>query len=299
MSFSPSLDDLLDHRDLILVTGKGGTGKSTVVAALAGLAARRRGRAIAAELSVHPRLPEMVDPAGAVTTVNIDPEEVVGDVLGRLLHLPTLVSALLKNRIIRLFIRTSPAIREMVALEELRHLVDRSSSEGYPVVVDLPASGHALSFLDTPRAVHRLLRVGPLAEVAERIETMLLDPRRSEVVVVALPEELPINETIELFHRAAASGLASRTVLVNQVPEEPMQAEDRALLELVGRHRDHALGRLAGAAQSEMEDVLQARAQIERLRRSVAAEVIELPRMISPDLRSCVRAVLASLGAGA
>jgi anion-transporting ArsA/GET3 family ATPase len=297
MTFSPSLDDLLARRDLILVTGKGGVGKSTVVAALAELAARRRGRAVAVELSAHPRLPEMIDPATGVSAVNIDAEEVVGDVLGRLLHLPSLVSALLKNKIIRIFIRTSPAIREMVVLDELWHLVDRSSREGHPIVVDLPASGHALSFLDTPRAVHRMLRVGPLAEVAERIERLLLDPRRSELVVVALPEELPINETIELVHRAAAIGIASRTVVVNQVPPPLVPAEDRVLLDLLGRDREHALGRLAGAARRKMEDALQARAQIDRLRQSVAAEVVELPRTLSPDLRGCVRTVLESLGA--
>ncbi len=297
ISFAPPLDDLLDHRDLILVTGKGGTGKSTLVAALAELAARRRGGALAVELSVHPRLPEMLDPASGVRTLRLDAEDVVGNVLGRLLHLPAVVGAVLKNRIIRVFIRTSPAIREMILLDELRHIVERAAREGRPVIVDLPASGHAVSFLDTPRAVHRMLRVGPLADVAARAEALLLDPRRTELVVVALPEELPINETIELVRRATEIGVASRTVVVNQVPAAAMAAEDRALLDLLGRQGDEALGRFADAAQSELLGVEQARAQIDRLRGALSAAVIELPRTPALDLRGCVRTVVEALGA--
>jgi arsenite/tail-anchored protein-transporting ATPase len=286
---------MLERRDLILVTGKGGTGKSTLVAALAELAARRRGHAVAVELSAHPRLPLLVSPDAAVQVVNIDAEEVVGEALSRLLHLPTVVSSLLRNRIIRTFIRTSPAIREMVALDQLAHLVDGSSRAGRPVIVDLPATGHALSFLDTPRAVHRMLRIGPLADVAERVERLLLDGARSELVVIALPEELPINETIELVRRAAAIGVGSRTVIVNQVPAPPLETRDRPLLELLGRQGDGALGRFADAAESECASVEQARAQIDRLRVAVPAAVIELPRFDASDLRDCVRTMVQTL----
>jgi len=289
------VDEMLERRDLILVTGKGGTGKSTLVAALAELAARRRGRAIAVELAAHPRLPTLIDPEEGVTAVNIDAEEVVGNVLSRLFHLPTLVGALLRNRIIRIFIRTSPAIREMVALEELRHLVDSSSRDGCPVIVDLPATGHALSFLDTPRAVHRLLRVGPLADVAAGVERLLLDGSRCELVVVALPEELPINETIELVRRSVHIGVANRTVVVNQVPASPVEARDRALLELIGSQGDVALERFASAARSEVDGVEEARAQIARLRDAVGAEVIELPRYAAGQ-RECVRTMVETLG---
>jgi anion-transporting ArsA/GET3 family ATPase len=289
------VDEMLERRDLILVTGKGGTGKSTLVAALAELAARRRGRALAVELAAHPRLPTLIDPEVGVTAVNIDAEEVVGNVLSRLFHLPTLVGALLRNRIIRIFIRTSPAIREMVALEELRHLVDSSSRDGCPVIVDLPATGHALSFLDTPRAVHRLLRVGPLADVAAGVERLLLDGSRCELVVVALPEELPINETIELVRRSAHIGVASRTVVVNQVPASPVGARDRALLEVIGGQGDAALERFADAARNEVDCVEEARAQIARLRDAVGAEVIELPRCAAGQ-RECVRTMVQTLG---
>ncbi|MGI5861115.1 MAG: ArsA family ATPase [Myxococcales bacterium] len=287
LSASP-IATLLKQRDLVLVTGKGGTGKSTLVAALAKMAARTRGRALAVEFSAHPHLPQMLEGAGAVRAVNIDAEQVVGAALGRLLGLPALAGAVLSNRVLRLFIRTSPAIREMIALDELRHLVDTSSKEGFPVIADLPATGHALSFLDTPRAVHNMLRVGPLAQVARRVEELLLDPSRSELVAVALPEELPVNETIELMRRAAEIGVGSGTVVVNQVPSSPMSAVDQPLLEALQCQADGALARFAGSAWSDLEGADQARAQVERLRAAVGARVIEVPRYFVPDPRACV-----------
>jgi len=70
----------------------------------------------------------------------------------------------------RQFIRTSPAMREMIVLDELRVLVDESTARHVPVIVDLPATGHALSFLDTPRAVQRMSASGPIAHAAERVQ---------------------------------------------------------------------------------------------------------------------------------
>ena len=285
------LGQMLDERDLILVTGKGGTGKSTVVAALAELAARRRGRALAVEMAAHPRLPALLAPGSGVDSLNIDAEKVVKNVLGRLLHLPALVGGLLGNRIIRLFIRTSPAVREMVMLDELRFLVDERAASGCPVLLDLPATGHALSFLDTPRAVRSMLRVGPLAQLAARVEQLLLDQRRTELVLVALPEELPVNETIELAARAAAQGLGSRTVLVNQVPAAPMPAHDLLFLDAIEQGGDAALGRYADAARHILAGAVEARAQIARLRAAIQLPVIELPELPAADPRACVAAL--------
>src|SRR5512139_864615 len=114
---------MVASRDLILVTGKGGTGKSTFCATLAELAARRRGAALAVEMSVHARLPEMLGPESRVRPLRLDAEEAVLPALGRLLGLPAMVTRIFNNRVLRLFIRTSPAIREMILLDELHHQV--------------------------------------------------------------------------------------------------------------------------------------------------------------------------------
>jgi len=81
--------------------------------------------------------------------VKIDLDTAVEPALRRLVNLPVLAQAVLRNRVVRQFIRTSPAMREMIVLDELRVLVDESTARHVPVIVDLPATGHALSFLDT------------------------------------------------------------------------------------------------------------------------------------------------------
>lgn len=287
-----SLARAIERRDLVLVSGKGGTGKSTLVAALAELAARRRGRALALEFAVHPRLAALVKPGSNVQVMNLQAEEVVVEVLSRLVGMPAIVSAVVKNRVVRQFIRTSPAARETILLDELHHLVESRSKDGCPVIVDLPASGHAVTFLDTPRAVRRMLRVGPIAAAAGRAEGLLVDGARSELVVIALPEELPINETIELHRKAREIGVAARTVVVNQVPPQLLEPHERPMLQVIQESGEGAFGRFARAAQDHSDDVDQARAQIERLQRAVPARILEMPRSPSADPRACVEAML-------
>lgn len=287
---------LVDDRDLVLVTGKGGTGKSTLVAALSAFAAKRRGRAIALELSAEPTLAALVPTDGSVRTLHLDLDEALSPALGRLLGLPALAGAVLANPLLKLFIRTSPSIREMVVLDQLAHLVDEGAAERIPVVVDLHATGHALSLLATPRAVREMLRVGPLARIAGRVEALLTDARRCELVAVALPEELPVNETIELLRRAAEIRVASRVVLVNQMPEAPVDPADAHLLDEIRRKHPGVLSRVAAAAHGELEALALARRHVERLRKAVDAEVLTLPRLPAAHPRECVARLVEVLG---
>jgi anion-transporting ArsA/GET3 family ATPase len=272
-----SLEPLVDQRDVILVTGKGGTGKSTLVAALAALAVRRRGAAVAVEFSAYRRLPDLIAPDSGVRVVKIDLDTAVEPALRRLVNIPVLAQAVLRNRVVRQFIRTSPAMREMIVLDELRVLVDESTARRVPVIVDLPATGHALSFLDTPRAVQRMFRIGPIAHAAERVQRLLLDHKRCEMVTITLPEELPVNETLELLRKARQMGIAARMVVVNQVPAMLLHASDRPLLEILQRESEEALARLALAAQGQLDGLDHARKQIERLRGLESASVVEFP----------------------
>jgi len=296
-SLSKSLRDCIHDRDLILVTGKGGTGKSTLVAALAELAHREKGRALAIELSAHPRLPNIMGADTQVEMINIDAEEVVGAALGRLMKLPSVVASTLNNRILRLFIRTAPAVKEMIALDELQHLVEKRARKRCPVIVDLPATGHAISLLECPRSVRRMLRVGPLAGVAKRVEELLYDPKRCELIVVALPEELPINETIELVKRSEAIGVACRVVVVNQVPRLSMLPEDRSLLDLLTEQNEGSIERFASSARGEYDAAEDARRQIERLKQETPVEVVELSQALATEPWSCVESAMQELTA--
>ena len=289
-----SLEPLVDQRDVILVTGKGGTGKSTLVAALAALAVKRRGAAVAVEFSAYRRLPDLIAADSGVKVVKIDLDTAVEPALRRLVSIPVVAQAVLRNRVVRQFIRTSPAMREMIVLDELRVLVDESTARHVPVIVDLPATGHALSFLDTPRAVQRMFRIGPIAHAAERVQRLLLDGKRCEMVTITLPEELPVNETLELLRKARQMGIAARMVVVNQVPAMLLHASDRPLLEILQRESEEALARLALAAQGQLDGLDHARKQIERLRSLESVNVVEFPARPpthAPDNGRSARAV--------
>jgi len=277
LSHHNPLDRAVAERDLILVTGKGGVGKSTVVGALARMAAKRRGGAVAVEISALPRLPALVNGESRVELVNIDLDSALPRVLSRLLRVPALLGAALNNRVMRQFIKTSPAVSETILLDEIYDLVQHASARHHPVIVDLPASGHAVSLLGTPRSVHRMLRVGPVANRAREIEKLLLDRQRSELVIVALPEELPVNETIELVRRATEVGLAARIVVVNQVPIATVAEEDRQLLALMHQGGDAGVAQVADVVQDELDGADQVRSQIERLRSTVPGPLVEVP----------------------
>jgi len=295
INIEASLDTLVRERDLIFVTGKGGVGKSTVTALLAELAVKHRGGAIAAECSAHPRLASMAGPARGVEVVNIDVEKALPGFLRRMARIPSIFNALLSNRVVRLFLRTAPAVSELILLDEISELVARPGSAGRPVIVDLPATGHAVTLLGTPRAARRLVRVGPVARLAERLEQLFLDRQRCELVVVALPEELPVNETIELVQRAVDVGFGCRTVVVNQVPEPPVEEDERGWLDRVRETGDSALGQVATTARDQLDSVDQARAQIERLREAVSGTIIELPRYVDPDPRRRITNLIQAL----
>jgi len=291
---SDELSDLVRQRQVVLVTGKGGVGKSTVAAAIAQLLARQRGGAVAVESAAHPRLPQLLDPALPIELDNIDLEQALPRFLSRLARLPAIFNALLSNRVIRLFLRTAPAVAELILLDELRQIVEAQRERGIPVVVDLPATGHALALLGTPGAARRLVRVGPVARLAENLEQLFLDRQRCELLVVALPEELPVNETIELVQKASMVGLHCQTVVVNQVPRAPVEDSERSWLDQV-QQADSPLGRAASAARDALVGVDEARQQIARLHQAIDGTIVELPATHDPDPRQRVQRLVDAL----
>jgi anion-transporting ArsA/GET3 family ATPase len=313
----PSLRSLLARR-LIVVTGKGGTGKTSVVAAL-GLAAARAGkRVLLAETGRDENLPRLLSrdgrlagyagrsyPSGA-RSMRVDPYEALSEYLQIQLRVAPLVRAVLGNRGFRQLMDAAPGWRELITLGKLWHLEQQRGPDGGAlfdlIVVDAPATGHGLTFLDVPRVVQTAVRAGPLRRNAAAVEAMLADPDATLLLPVALPEELPARETAELIERVrGAIGIAVDRIVVNAVPDPPFPPAlpdlDRRLAALPA---DLALpGGLGGRAIARCAAHLASRYELAREYVGRIAEWTKLPLAVLPWLPEGVRGEddLTALGA--
>lgn len=224
----------------MIVTGKGGTGKTSVAAALALHAASRGRRVLVVETGRDENVPPLlVDPpapevgyAGrelrpGLTAMRADPYEALTEYLSRQVAVRPLVRRVLRNRGFRQLLNAAPGWRELIMLGKVWHVQQQEADDGRPlfdhVVVDAPATGHGLTFLDVPRVVVSAVRAGPLRRHASWVAAMLQDPEHTMLLPVALAEELPTRETAELVERVRNSvGVAVDRVVVNAVLRSPL-----------------------------------------------------------------------------
>ena len=222
-------------RQLLFVTGKGGVGKTTVTAAL-GLAAqaRDRGRVIVCEVAGQARIPallgeepgkpgEEVQLGDRLWATTIDPRQALEEWLARILGSKQLTQLLARSNFFNAFVGAAPGAAELVAMTKSWELSQEQrwtrSRRGYDlVIVDGPASGHAVGMLRTPGTFADIARVGPIASQSERVREFLGDSKRSAYVAVALPAELPVSETLDLGRRLRrAIGRRLEAIVVNGV----------------------------------------------------------------------------------
>jgi len=305
---SPNPVQSILQRRVLVVSGKGGAGKSTVAAALA-LAARNAGeRVLLAEVLRDGPIARTFDPeakpvdyAGreilpGLTVMYIDPYEALAEYFGLQVGLPRTLTAWLRSRSFEQLMDAAPGWRELVVLGKVWHLEQMCDEENRPsfdrIVVDAPASGHGLTFLDVPRVVVSALRGGPLRREAERVEALVRDPGRTTLVPVSLAEELAVQETAELVARVRADvGIHIEAAVVNAVSSPPfaptlqgLAGQLEALPPCEGLGDVPPPGVLAACARH-----LESRAQLHEHYRSELAARTTLPVVALPLLREGVR----------
>ena len=223
------IQELVDQR-LVIVTGKGGVGKTTIATALALQSARDGQRTLICEVNTKERVTQLLGKpeAGAELTsldenlwaVNVRPEAALREYALMILKFESIYSAVFENRLVRYFLRFIPSLQELVMLGKiLYHLKEKKSDGSWRfdrIVVDAPATGHAITFLSVPQVLLDTVPPGPLANEAKWMRDLLTDPKTTGVVLVSLPEELPVNETIEL-HEALTSRvkMTASVVVIN------------------------------------------------------------------------------------
>jgi anion-transporting ArsA/GET3 family ATPase len=290
---------LLDKR-LVVVLGKGGVGRTTVATAL-GLAGARMGkRVMVAEVAQQERMSRVFRKEGIgysetelaenFYAMSVDPQRALDEYLGQQIPGP-LSDMLLHNRIFEYFVAAAPGVRELTTIGKVWELaqLDRKYGSGSRydlVILDAPASGHGLAMLRAPRTFGEIARVGPIRRRADMIHEFLRDPERTGVVSVALPQEMPVNETIEFREKLHDEmGMETDAVVVNQLLPDRFTAEDYDQIESVnGDHGSDEVAAALRAALSEHRRAKSQRVQLRRLKKEVP-EVITLPYLFEPELR--------------
>ncbi|MEM7607619.1 MAG: ArsA family ATPase [Myxococcota bacterium] len=234
---------LLDHRFLFVV-GKGGVGKTTVAATL-GLAAAARGKRVliamtnakerlSTLLGVPPIGSEIANVAPGLDAVNMTPEAAIEEYGMMILKVRALYSALFENRLVRAFLRGTPGIESWAMLGKAYFHAVGHGPDGVGeydlVLLDAPATGHGLDMLRVPSIIVDVAPPGLLRREAERALSLFQDRTRAGAVLVALPEEMPANETIELHASLEELRIRTQALIVNQML--PLLIDEQALGEL-------------------------------------------------------------------
>jgi anion-transporting ArsA/GET3 family ATPase len=291
--------DLFDKR-LVIVTGKGGVGKSTIALAL-GLAAAARGkRTIVAEVGSQEHTSRVfhraeigfneIEIADNLWAISIDPDDSLREYMLLQLKVKAMRDMLLRSRIFTYLAAATPGLRELLTIGKVWELAqpDRKlkKARAYDlVIVDAPATGHGVGFLQTPRTFANIARVGPIKTQAQALDALIVDRRRTGVAIVALPEEMPVNETASLERTLADEvGVAVDRVYMNALyPERFTEGDEGALADLAAR-ADGEVRAAASAAISQRRRSVSQREQLARLEEMVSAPIRPLPFLFEPEL---------------
>jgi anion-transporting ArsA/GET3 family ATPase len=236
------------ERKLIVVSGKGGVGKTTIAAALGLVAARRGLRTIVVEVGgqrrladmfaygSEPRLGEEVQVTRDLWSLSIDPDAALREWLAAVAgRIPA--GFLTSRATFQYFVAAAPGADELVGLVKVSELTTRRRrraprASGYDLVIlDAPATGHALAMLSSPRTFTTIVRVGPMATQAREVLELLCDPQRSAYVAVTHPSELAVTETLELAGALAEKfGRELEAVVLNGTVPRRFSAAELARL---------------------------------------------------------------------
>lgn len=289
----------MDKR-LVVVTGKGGVGKSTVALALGVRAAEQGRRTIVCEVASQERISHAFHRGNVgfaeselgpnLYGISIDPDEAMREYVLLSLKVRAMRDLLFRSKLFTYLAAATPGLKELVTIGKVWELAleERKVKGGKPydlVILDAPATGHGVGFLQTPRTFANVARVGPIATQAEALHRFITNHRKTGVAIVALPEEMPVNETAMLerdLTRTVGVGV-DRIFLNGLYPERFSPADDEALVTGLGK-ADGPVSDAIGAALAVSRRSASQRDQLARLESMTRAPVTTLPFIFEPEI---------------
>ncbi|MEM7678215.1 MAG: ArsA-related P-loop ATPase [Myxococcota bacterium] len=259
-------------RQLVLVTGKGGVGKTTVAAAMASAAQRAGRRVLLGEVTPdgkersnllelfgqpRPQGEAPIELMRGLDGVLITPSAGHRLILRAALKVGMVADAAMRSAALNRFLMAAPAFPEIGTLYQIVHLLRANKWDH--IILDLPATGHALGLASLPRTVLRIVPVGMIGEaIREGLEAMT-NPDRGGAVVVTLPEDMPVTESLELAAGLGKLSVPIRAMVLNQMPHFPFSADE---IDAVDRHL---------AARADVDPLLLGSREFRRLQRALMA----------------------------
>jgi len=312
--FAMEVAEFVGQSRVLVVAGKGGVGKTTVAAALARLAAEAGARVVLVDLEGRPGLPRCFgrpdplgyepvrlhpgaapDPGsggsgngtgsvlpkpGEVVARRITPDEALVEYLVE--HgLKRVSRRLVSSGALEIVATAIPGIRDVLVLGKVKQIERQDVAD--LIVLDAPATGHAMTFLSSAEGLLDAARSGPVRAQAAEVVELLADPRRCQVVLVTLPEEMPVNEVVEAAYALEDRvGVALGPVVVNGCVPAPagLQVDPATAAAAAGVTLEPVqIQALAAAAAFERR-----RAALQAAQRARLADALPLACLPLPEL---------------
>ncbi|MGH3760015.1 ArsA-related P-loop ATPase [Actinophytocola sp.] len=295
---------------LHVVTGKGGTGKTTIAAALALALATGGRRVLLVEVEGRQGIAQLFDTqplpyaekriaaapgGGEVRALHVDAEAALLEYFSMFYNLGFAGRTLRRMGAIEFATTLAPGLRDVLLTGKVKETVGRTDEHGRhvydAVVLDAPPTGRIVRFLDVTKAMADLAKVGPIKGQSDGV-VRLLHSQDTAVHLVTLLEEMPVRETIEAIAELSAADLRPGAVIVNRVrpPRLPTRSvtpaadgrvdASRVRAGLTSAGLDLALEDIDGLVEETVEHAI--RVLAEQSAREQLAEV-DMPAIELPD----------------
>jgi anion-transporting ArsA/GET3 family ATPase len=303
-----SLRPALFDRRLLVVVGKGGVGKTTVACLLGRLAAQSGKRTLIAEVDGAGRAARLlgVEPAGlgearpvqpGLSVMSVEGSSALAEYLQIIFPVKRVIQAVFQSRIYQYFVAAAPGLKELMTIGKIWYEADRiDNATGKRmwdvVVLDAPATGHSLQYLGMPRAANQMFSAGLVGRESQRLVDLLTDPQRTAVNLVTTAEEMPVNETMEMYVRLRDELQMPMGVLIaNRVHHADF---DQSAVNKLAAKLDH----LRDARERALVQETLARGReeagwsainqsyLDRLRKDIDLPMLELPYVFSEEFGS-------------